>query len=390
MELNKVQMIKKNILNKKIIFFGASERAKDFKNAFNSIEVAFYLDNDSSKSNTLHIDGKKIYQASILSSIDFKEYFIIITSSYYQEIENQLLEYGLKKNINFCSYIEYEHINLKPSNFFKDGHFYSTIPNIETINKYLNVVEDTETKELLGIEMNNDKQKQLFIKMQMYFEEFFDLYLKNKSKRYFEENNYFGLMDAATLFSYIRMCKPKKIIEIGSGFSSAVMLDTSDEYNLDIEFVFIEPFPERLYTLLTEKDKKNNKIEISQKTVQEIDISVFETLEAGDILFVDSSHVSKLNSDVNFILFEVLPRLKEGVLIHFHDITYPFDYPKEWIKEGRYWNEAYLLRSFLQYNSKFKIHLWPNYIFNKKLIEDKYIGSKNKNYGGSLWIIKEL
>ena len=99
-----------------------------------------------------------------------------------------------------------------------------------------------------------------------------------------------------------------------------------------------------------------------------------KTLEENDILFIDTSHVSKFESDVNYIFFQVLPRLKKGVIIHFHDIFYPFDYPIEWLEQGRAWNESYMLRSFLMYNPQFRILLFPS------LLEQQYSEYMLKNF----------
>ena len=82
----------------------------------------------------------------------------------------------------------------------------------------------------------------------------------------------------------------------------------------------------------------------------------------SDVLFVDSSHVSKYASDVNYLLFNVLPKLKPGVLIHFHDVFKDFEYPREWLKEGIYWNEQYLLRAFLLNNKDYEIVYFSDFM----------------------------
>ena len=84
---------------------------------------------------------------------------------------------------------------------------------------------------------------------------------------------------------------------------------------------------------------------------------VIGTLRANDVLFIDSSHVSRVGSDVNRLIFAVLPELPKGVFVHFHDVFYPFEYPQEWVYEGRGWNEAYILRAYLQANPGYKIRL---------------------------------
>ena len=111
------------------------------------------------------------------------------------------------------------------------------------------------------------------------------------------------------------------------------------------------------------------------------------TLASGDILFIDSTHVSKAGSDVNHIFFKILPSLAEGVNIHLHDIFYPFEYPKEWIYEGRAWNENYVLHAFLQYNSAFKITFFSNFLarFHHRTFHEK-MPLCMKNTGGSIWL----
>ena len=114
---------------------------------------------------------------------------------------------------------------------------------------------------------------------------------------------------------------------------------------------------------------------------------MFPSLEAHDSLFVDFTHVCRINSDVNRILFEILPGLKSGVYVHFHDIFYPVEYPKEWVYEGRAWNEAYALRAFLQFNSAFRIVFFNTYLnlFHRPIYE-MHMPLCLKNTGGSLWI----
>jgi hypothetical protein len=138
------------------------------------------------------------------------------------------------------------------------------------------------------------------------------------------------------------------------------------------------------------KQQDREKMRTISDRLQEVDIGEFEALEANDILFVDSTHVSKVNSDVNRIFFEILPRLHAGVHIHFHDIIYPFEYPREWIYEGRAWNEAYLLRTFLQYNHAFRIVLMNTFMerYHASFFRER-MPLCLKNVGGSIWLRKE-
>jgi hypothetical protein len=130
-------------------------------------------------------------------------------------------------------------------------------------------------------------------------------------------------------------------------------------------------------------------ITLIEKKVQDLNLEIFEKLNCGDFLFVDSSHVVKTGSDVNYILFEILPRLKSGVLIHFHDIFYPFEYPKDWVFNGWNWNEDYFLRAFLMYNTEFEIKLFSHYLHKHYSDVFKNMPLCYNNYGGNLWIMKK-
>jgi hypothetical protein len=139
------------------------------------------------------------------------------------------------------------------------------------------------------------------------------------------------------------------------------MLDI-DETWLDrsIDFTFIDPYSERLTALVHDSDLTQAKL--ITDPVQNISLDVFEALGQNDVLFIDSSHVCKLGSDVNYLLFDVLPTLKTGVWVHFHDVFWPFEYPLEWARQGVAWNESYFLRAFLQYNSQFEVTLFLSFL----------------------------
>ena len=113
-----------------------------------------------------------------------------------------------------------------------------------------------------------------------------------------------------------------------------------------------------------------------------------DQLRANDILFIDSSHVSKAGSDLNHIVFELLPRLQPGVLVHFHDIRYPFEYPREWFALGLWWNEAYLLRAFLQYNTAFQITLFNALVSRLCQEELRKQFPTTLDRTGGIWLLK--
>lgn len=270
---------------------------------------------------------------------------------------------------------------------FPAGHFYSPIPSIKEIQRDEARIFAPPPIELLGIELNEQDQLDLLnvFGTRYYTEMPFDEEPKD-GLRYGFRNPAYAHTDAIFLYSMIRHHQPKRIIEVGSGYSSCVTLDTNELFFANsIECTFIEPYPKLLQSLLKRGDEE--RIRIISTRVQDVPLSNFDSLEAGDILFIDSTHVSKTGSDVNYLIFEVLPRLTSGVVIHIHDIFYPFEYPKRWVMEGRAWNEGYLLRAFLQFNSAFRVLLFANFLTT--FHPNRLIAALPKcqgNFGGNIWL----
>lgn len=248
------------------------------------------------------------------------------------------------------------------------GHYYSPIPSQEELQEYKSRIYD-KSKTIHGIDLNGEGQLLLLDEFRKYYKDLDFTFENSGRNRYYYDNPSFKEPDAVILYSVIRHLKPQKIIEIGSGFTSALMLDINEKFfNETIDLTFIEPYPELLLSLLREEDKAGLKL-ISEKT-QNIDIKLFDNLNAGDLLFIDSTHVSKTGSDVNTIFFEILPTLKPGVIIHFHDVVFPFEYPEEWVfnTNGRWkgfsWNESFILRAYLMFNEQFRIYFFGSYMVN--------------------------
>ncbi|WP_019502284.1 class I SAM-dependent methyltransferase [Pseudanabaena sp. PCC 6802] len=265
------------------------------------------------------------------------------------------------------------------------GHYYSPIPSQEDVLTYLRT-RKPPNKELIGINLNEQKQYDLLNEYAQFYK---DLPFPEKlvaSSRYYYDNSWFSYSDAIFLYCFLRKYQPKRIVEVGSGFSSAVMLDTIDSiFSQRPEITFIEPYPDRLNSLLRDKDRQQ--IELIDRKIQEVPFDIFSTLKSGDFLFIDSSHVVKCGSDLQLLMFEILPRIQPGVFVHFHDVFYPFDYPSEWLTEGRYWNENYFLRAFLAYNSEWSIlffNTYAHYMFSDIIKEKMPLCMKNP--GGSLYI----
>ncbi|MBI5117411.1 class I SAM-dependent methyltransferase [Candidatus Poribacteria bacterium] len=268
------------------------------------------------------------------------------------------------------------------------GHYYSPIPSIDEIRLREHEIFDDIPKEIPGINLNEAGQLALLDELRGFYAELpFECH-KKAGMRYFFENPSFGHGDGIVFYCMIRRLRPKRIIEVGCGYSSSAILDTNEMFfDNSISCTFIEPYPELLRSLLKEGDAE--RAGIIQKKIQDVDTATFASLRSGDILFIDSTHVTKMDSDVNHIFFRILPHLESGVYIHFHDIFYPFDYPKEWIYRGIAWNEAYLLKAFLQFNDAFEIQFFNSFLslFRK----DEFMGAfplAAKNTGGSIWLRK--
>jgi hypothetical protein len=175
-------------------------------------------------------------------------------------------------------------------------------------------------------------------------------------------NNSFMAVDGHMYYGLIRHLRPKRIIEIGAGCSTLMgaraCLENGREGPAD--YTVIEPYPGRLI-----KNGVPGVTDILVKKAQEVPLDKFMTLEANDILFIDSSHVLRSGNDVHYEYLEILPRLKAGVYVHVHDISLPEEYPAVYYQQQLYWTEQYLLQAFLAFNSRFKV-VWPgNYLMVK-------------------------
>lgn len=269
---------------------------------------------------------------------------------------------------------------------YKPGHFYHPAPDIENIRKNEEkIFQKPDT--LPGINIHAQQQ----ISLAEGFKAFNSglQFIERPDIRYRVKNDFFVKPDALALFYLFNKFKPKRIFEIGSGFSSALMLDINEQFfNNQLKLTFIEPYPQRLFSLMRDTDYSN--VSVKESFVQDVSLDLFDELEKNDILFIDSSHVSKAGSDVNHNFFKILPCLKTGVLIHIHDIAWPFEYPKELIYQGTYWNEAYLLKSFLMFNNSFEIIWFNDYLYYKQHNEIKAILPDfiNSGSGGSIWLRK--
>jgi predicted O-methyltransferase YrrM len=269
------------------------------------------------------------------------------------------------------------------------GHFYSPIVSIEEARRdQERIFLANIPRELPSINMNEKGQLETLGQFEKLYPSIDLPATKSGEHRYYYENPAYSHSDAIMLHCMMRHVKPQRIIEVGSGYSSCAMLDTSERHlDNSVEFTFIEPYPDLLKSLIRADDMQS--ATIIPTRLQEVPVQTFQSLTRGDILFIDSTHVSKTGSDVNFLLAEILPALQSGVYIHIHDIFYPFEYPKEWVLGGRSWNEIYALRAFLQFNDSFSIEMMNTFLthFHRSRFAT-HMPLCLKNTGGSIWLRK--
>lgn len=268
------------------------------------------------------------------------------------------------------------------------NHYYQPIPDTRTLK---NSIWDKKT-DLIGININEKGQIDLLKKFKIFKNEYdkFSLHKTNNLAEYYVRNGGFESVDGEILYSMVRYFKPKTVLEIGSGNStylSALAMQKNKEENNTGKLIAIEPYPN---DVLKKGFSGLNKL--IEKELQSIPLSQFESLKENDILFIDSTHVLKINSDVKYEYLEILPRLPKGVIIHIHDIFLPLEYPKDWVlKDFTFWNEQYLLQAFLCQNNNFEI-IWSSSFMNlnnPKLLTLAFSSYKeNEKWPASFWIRK--
>lgn len=258
-------------------------------------------------------------------------------------------------------------------------HFYSPVPNTTEL-----LDRDFQKYDEIGLDLNSEEQFQFLESLQEYFNELSDIPHEQTDSEfeYYYNNPAFCGIDASVYYALIRHFKPKRVLEVGAGYSTMIAAKAARK-NETTHLTIIEPYP---FDIL--KRGFSGLQHLIEQKVQDVDMSVFEELEANDILFIDNSHVSKIGSDVNHVILRILPRLKKGVIIHFHDIFIPYEYPKQWVAGKHiFWNEQYILQSFLLFNSNFKTLLGSYYLARTDEDRLRKIANHSPHFqGGSYWI----
>jgi hypothetical protein len=271
---------------------------------------------------------------------------------------------------------------------YAPGHFYSPICDpTELQRRHRDPWTNPLPSELPGIDLAHDAQVRLWETWRPFFDDVREALADAAARRYRLPSASYDIGDAIIYACMLCYLRPARLVEVGAGSSSALALDIFDHFFAEWPRVaFIEPYPTLLQSLLKPQDRA--RIEITTSGVQDVPLSYFDELQRDDVLFIDSTHVVKTGSDVVFELFEVLPRLRSGVIVHFHDVFYPFEYPREWaIRQNYSWNEIYALRAFLMGNRDWEIIFFNDYFARvEKMRVERDAPEVLRNPGGGLWL----
>lgn len=238
------------------------------------------------------------------------------------------------------------------------GHPYSPIPSAEDVKRAVARAE-VAPRTLPGIDLHETEQLELLHGLTPLYG---DLRLEDDEpgRRFRLDNDYFTGADAVYCALLLRHLRPRRVVEVGCGHSTALILDVDERFlGGSTRFLFVEPDAGRLRERVPARELEGRLLE---KPVQDVPLERFEELADGDVLLVDSSHVLKAGSDVQHLVDEVFPRLAPGVRVHVHDVFYPFEYPRSWLVTGCAVNEAYAVRALLQSSRAFAIELFGGFI----------------------------
>ncbi len=275
----------------------------------------------------------------------------------------------------------------KWTRFTPHGHFYSPLPSSEEVEAAF--ARGGSGPPFPGIDLNADGQFALLEEIATYYPELPFPEKETPGRRFHLTNPSYGHYDACVLYGVLRHLQPRRVVEVGCGYSSAAILDANDaSFGGRIAITFVDPDPAQLRRLLLPGEAIPGTL--IEKPVQDVPNDVFEQLGAGDILFIDTSHVSKVGSDVNHLFFKVLPALRPGVWVHIHDVTSNLEYPRHWLDEGRAWNELYLLRAFLMYNGAFRVMFSSSMMYNDhhRFLQERMPMCAGGG-GGQMWLRRE-
>lgn len=262
------------------------------------------------------------------------------------------------------------------------NHFYSPIPDAPSLSPDV----WSTCSELPGIDMNEAGQLQLMDECFAGFTETFRGFAHGPvadELTFTYDNDQISGPDPMVLYALLRTLRPARVVEVGAGFSTLMTRRALLE-NGTGQLDCVEPYPRAFLARAVEGLGT-----LHRTPVQQVPMELFTSLGEGDILFIDSSHVSKLGSDVNHLFLEVLPRLAPGVWVHVHDIFLPCDYPRMWTEEMQFfWNEQYLLQAFLIGNADFCVRYAVGWMGRRhpERMAEVFPGWALGLGGGSFWM----
>ncbi len=274
----------------------------------------------------------------------------------------------------------------RPRPAFPDGHFHSPVVDLAEVERDRARIWPARS-EVLGIDFREDHHRALL--EGPICELLADYDYPSEAKPglreidYHEGNTEFGWLDSKLLFALLRYLRPRRMIEVGSGYSSLLAADVNRRFlGGAMELTCIEPYPRSFLRRGVPGVSR-----LLEQRIQEVPLAELTSLADGDLLFIDSSHVAKTGSDVNHLVFEILPRLAPGVFVHFHDIFLPHDYPPHWVLDGRRsWNEQYLVRALLMDSAAFEVFFSCYYAFCRFPELEARATRRPATGGASLWV----
>lgn len=268
------------------------------------------------------------------------------------------------------------------------SHYFQPIPDTRTLDSTL----WTRHSELAGLRLDDGVQIEFLTLVSSSFKREYEGFPRARTSaahEFYLSNPAFKAVDAEILYCMIRYFAPRRIFEVGSGFSTlvsarAVRKNMEQDRNYACQFECIDPYPPAFL-----RSGLGGLTRVVKTKIQDVPLSEFTKLEKNDILFIDSTHVLTIGNDVQYLYLEVLPRINQGVLIHVHDIFLPAEYPRDWIlREHWFWNEQYLLQAFLAFNECFEV-VWAGSYMHLKYPEKLEAAfnsyDRSRVWPGSFW-----
>ena len=228
--------------------------------------------------------------------------------------------------------------------FFPTGAFYSPVVNATEVlaEPDRSRIWPADPVDPPGVDLRGDAQLALLRELSAYPLPAFE----GPPPAYDPTNDQFPVQDASLLYALLRHLRPARLVEVGCGWSTTVASRAIADGGLGTRHTCIEPYPRDFLRSMPSIDA------LVEQKVEHVPLGLFDELGPGDVLFIDTSHVAKTGSDVVHLVLQVLPRLRDGVVVHVHDIFIPEDYPLAWVAQGFGWNEQYLLQAFLVGNAR--------------------------------------